>query len=188
MPGTRRAPRKSSGPAAKGTQKTLAFSNNRVTKSTTHPVGKPSSEPPAKKPKIAEEDVKVTEENVKLPEVAQAQVQFKTDEEEKASHITEAQIKKYWRDREAERKAPRVHQKDVSLEEKILRLWDMSSQFGPAIGSARQKRWYRAHKLGLNPPIEVLAVLLREEEKGNAKIERAHVDELMSSKFAIGEA
>jgi DNA polymerase delta subunit 4 len=49
------------------------------------------------------------------------------------------------------------------------------------------KRWVRANKLGLSPPIEVLAVLLKEEEKGNAKIERAHVDELMTSKFVISE-
>jgi len=58
----------------------------------------------------------------------------------------------------------------------------------PAIGIARMKRWVRANKLGLKPPIEVLAVLLREEEKGNKGIERAHVDELMSSKFIVGEA
>jgi DNA polymerase delta subunit 4 len=50
------------------------------------------------------------------------------------------------------------------------------------------KRWIRANKLGLNPPIEVLAVLLKEEGKGNTKIERAHVDELMSSKFITGGA
>jgi DNA polymerase delta subunit 4 len=48
------------------------------------------------------------------------------------------------------------------------------------------KRWVRANKLGLNPPVEVLAVLLKEEGKGNTKIERAHVDELMSSKFIVG--
>lgn len=47
------------------------------------------------------------------------------------------------------------------------------------------KRWVRAKKLGLNPPIEVLAVLLKEENKGNTKIERAHVDELMSSNQVI---
>jgi len=58
----------------------------------------------------------------------------------------------------------------------------------PCIGIARMKRWVRANKLGLEPPIEVLAVLLKEEDKGNNKIERAHVDELMSSKFIIGEA
>jgi len=50
------------------------------------------------------------------------------------------------------------------------------------------KRWVRANKLGLAPPIEVLAVLLKEEGKGNSKIEQAHVDELMSSKSVIGAA
>jgi DNA polymerase delta subunit 4 len=50
------------------------------------------------------------------------------------------------------------------------------------------KRWVRANKLGLNPPIEVLAVLMKEEEKGNKGTERAYVDELMSSKFVVGEA
>ena len=50
------------------------------------------------------------------------------------------------------------------------------------------KRWVRAKKLGLEPPIEVLAVLLKEEDKGNAKIERAYVDELMISKFVTGDA
>lgn len=48
------------------------------------------------------------------------------------------------------------------------------------------KRWVRANKLGLNPPVEVLAVLLKEENKGNTQIERAHVDELLSSKFIVG--
>lgn len=50
------------------------------------------------------------------------------------------------------------------------------------------KRWVRANKLGLAPPIEVLAVLVKEEERGNDKIERAYVDELMSSQLVLGEA
>lgn len=54
----------------------------------------------------------------------------RSPEEEKASKVTAAQIKRYWRDREAERRAPRVHQEDLSVEEKVLRLWDMSSQYG----------------------------------------------------------
>lgn len=45
----------------------------------------------------------------------------------------------------------------------------------------RIKRWQRAQKLGLNPPIEVLAVLLKEESKGNKGIERAHMDEIMNA-------
>lgn len=37
--------------------------------------------------------------------------------------------------------------------------------------------------LGLGPPIEVLAVLLKEMDGGDEKSQRAHVDELMSSRF-----
>ena len=45
------------------------------------------------------------------------------------------------------------------------------------------KRWKRANNLSLDPPIEILAVLLREEEKENVRAQRAHVDELMSSRY-----
>jgi DNA polymerase delta subunit 4 len=51
----------------------------------------------------------------------------------------------------------------------------------PCIGITRLKRWQRAQRLGLNPPIEVLAVLLKEEAKGNKSIERAHMDEIMNN-------
>ena len=37
--------------------------------------------------------------------------------------------------------------------------------------------------LGLNPPIEVLAVLLKDMDNGDARAQRAHVDELLSSRF-----
>lgn len=52
------------------------------------------------------------------------------DEAERARKISEPQIKKYWRAKEAERLAPRVHQEDLSVHEKILREWDMSGQYG----------------------------------------------------------
>ena len=51
-------------------------------------------------------------------------------DEKKAERVTDAQIRKYWRERENERTAKRVHQEDLSVEEKVLRLFDMSSQFG----------------------------------------------------------
>lgn len=38
--------------------------------------------------------------------------------------------------------------------------------------------------LGLNPPIEVLAVLLREIDGGATNVNKAHVDVLMGSRFA----
>lgn len=79
------------------------------------------------------------------------------------------------------------------MEEKILRHFDLSSQYGvcprsfslalhmlmtlqPCIGIARLKRWRRANMLKLNPPIEVLAVLLKEQNVS----ERARMDELLS--------
>ncbi|EME78824.1 uncharacterized protein MYCFIDRAFT_122291 [Pseudocercospora fijiensis CIRAD86] len=106
------------------------------------------------------------------------------EEESLARKVSDTQIKQYWRAKELERKAPRVHQQDLSLHEKILREWDMSGQYGPCIGIARLKRWKRANVLGLKPPIEVLAVLLKEMDRGDVKSQRAHVDELMSSRFA----
>lgn len=53
----------------------------------------------------------------------------------------------------------------------------------PCIGIARLKRWKRANLLGLKPPIEVLAVLLKDMDSGEPKSQRAYVDELMSSRF-----
>jgi DNA polymerase delta subunit 4 len=47
------------------------------------------------------------------------------------------------------------------------------------------KRWKRAEKLKLNPPLEVLAVLLKEDAKNNPKVQRAYIDELMTSKYVI---
>lgn len=45
------------------------------------------------------------------------------------------------------------------------------------------KRWQRAHRLGLEPPIEVLAVLLQEQEgKDKLAVQRSYVDELLNSR------
>jgi DNA polymerase delta subunit 4 len=60
-------------------------------------------------------------------EVQQAQ---STPEEDEARQITDAAIKKYWTAKEKERTAPRAHQQDLSLHEKVLREFDMSAQYG----------------------------------------------------------
>ncbi|RHZ45651.1 putative DNA polymerase delta subunit 4 [Aspergillus thermomutatus] len=100
-----------------------------------------------------------------------------SEEDQKAIKITEQELQRYWKKEEEKRRGPRVHQEDLSLHEKILRHFDLSSQYGPCIGIARLKRWRRANMLKLNPPIEVLAVLLK--EKYTVK-QRAYVDELLS--------
>lgn len=53
-----------------------------------------------------------------------------SDEEQQARKVSETQIKQYWRAKEQERLAPRLHQEEMSVYERILREWDMSGQYG----------------------------------------------------------
>jgi DNA polymerase delta subunit 4 len=54
------------------------------------------------------------------------------------------------------------------------------------VGITRHRRWLRAQKLGLHPPIEVLAALMKEESKGVKDIEKAHMEGLLATKFGSG--
>ena len=130
MPPARRS-RTSSGPAAKGSQKTLSFGPTKVSK-TPSTKSKLSPSPLSKTEDI---DVGHISSEAAISQQASAELErvekeVLRPEEEKARKVTDAQIKRYWRDREAERRAPRVHQGDLGVEEKVLRLWDMSSQYG----------------------------------------------------------
>ncbi|KAI9375522.1 DNA polymerase delta, subunit 4-domain-containing protein [Aspergillus egyptiacus] len=108
---------------------------------------------------------------------AQAEIQQPLSEQDKeALKVTKKKLEEYWNKEESKSRGPRVHHEDLSLEEKILRHFDLSSQYGPCIGIARLKRWRRANTLNLNPPIEVLSILLRKE----GITQRAYIDELMS--------
>jgi DNA polymerase delta subunit 4 len=54
----------------------------------------------------------------------------KTEAELRADKITGRQISQYWNKLERERRTKRVHQEGLTLAEKILRYWDVSSQYG----------------------------------------------------------
>ncbi|KAM0275003.1 hypothetical protein ACHAQH_007652 [Verticillium albo-atrum] len=123
-----------------------------------------------------EPEVQEPEPKAEVPEKSEAQV--------RAEKTTDAQINKYWKNIEAERIAKRVHVDDLSTGEKVLRYFDVSSQYGPCVGIPRVRRWERADRLGLNPPIEVLAVLLKEQKEGS-QVERAHMDVILNS-TAVG--
>ncbi|KAK6531532.1 hypothetical protein TWF281_008327 [Arthrobotrys megalospora] len=82
---------------------------------------------------------------------------------DKAYKITPRQIQTYYKGIENSRIRSAVHQEGLTEYEKILRHFDLSSQYGPCVGVSRFKRWGRAERLGLEPPIEVLAVLLKSE-------------------------
>ncbi|MCJ1392129.1 hypothetical protein MMC18_004996 [Xylographa bjoerkii] len=198
MPPTRR---KSGNPtSAARAQQPLSFNarSNRITKPSITAASKNLDKTNSKKlaeeaeisspsPAPEEVDVQVAEQPTTAELAIRSQVEAekkeRTDAETKASKITDAQIKRFWKRKEEERKAPRVHQQGLSVEEKVLREFDLSSQFGPCVGIARTKRWKRAEALGLEPPLEVLAVLQKADSKNTVQVQRAYMDELMSSKF-----
>lgn len=193
--------RRTSGNAPKTQQSTLAFHGaaNKVTKAGTRaPIGKKNviSEPVAKdvikvdidEPETGKEAAKEaapTTVEAGIIEQAEQEVVAQqiapTPEEDAARKITDARIKKYWNTTGGKSEKLRVHQTELSTNEKILRQFDMSGQYGPCTGIARLKRWKRAHRLDLEPPIEVLAVLLKELQGANKlSIQRSHVDELLN--------
>ncbi|KAH9958817.1 DNA polymerase delta, subunit 4-domain-containing protein, partial [Russula dissimulans] len=47
-----------------------------------------------------------------------------------------------------------VHAENQSPVHHILRIFDLSYEYGPSIGVTRLERWERAAALGLNPPAE----------------------------------
>ncbi|KAI1126860.1 DNA polymerase delta, subunit 4-domain-containing protein [Nemania abortiva] len=193
MPTTRRST--GGGRSSSGRQATLSF-NHRVTKSVPKSAKDLTSttakSPLAKHVIHAEPDVKdevdsEIEEKIKVEEEPKPVVpeREKTEAELRADKITERRISQYWRNIENDRRTKRLHQNELSLAEKILRYWDVSSQYGPCVGITRLKRWQRADRLGLNPPIEVLAVMMQEETKNTKGIERAHMDDVLNS-TAVG--
>ncbi|CAH0041308.1 unnamed protein product [Clonostachys solani] len=157
-------------------QSTISFAN-RITKNVVNDTKKAIISPPVAKiespgkSNVTEkpiEDVLAVEPELEaeVEEEPEIEVPEKSEVELKAEKITKKQIEAYWKGIEAKRIAPRVHQKDLSTDEKVLRYFDVSSQYGPCIGIARRKRWDRAERLGLNPPVEVLAVLVGESRDG----------------------
>lgn len=52
------------------------------------------------------------------------------DEESRARKTSETQINRFWREKENARLVPRVHQGDLDVHERVLRLWDVSAEYG----------------------------------------------------------
>jgi DNA polymerase delta subunit 4 len=145
MPASKR--RVSGGPTAASkakakSQSTLAFHGKsaKVTKPGSGAAGKAKtalkeeSAEPVDLTLDSQEEVKEEEPttaDLSLAEQAEAEAKAPlTTEEEEAGAVKEAQIRKYWREKEAVRKAPRIHQEDLSLHEKVCREFDTDGRYG----------------------------------------------------------
>ncbi|KAL2830555.1 DNA polymerase delta, subunit 4-domain-containing protein [Aspergillus cavernicola] len=173
-------------------QPVLSFgAKSRVTKPSTAP--SPTGKTKALEPLAAEISEKDTAKDISQsnvtessqPHVAELAVRQQakaeihqplSEEDKKATKVTKKELQVYWNEEESKSRGPKFHQDDLALEEKILRHFDLSSQYGPCIGITRLKRWRRANALDLDPPVEVLSVLLKQEGTG----QRAYIDELLS--------
>ncbi len=140
MPSTRRSSGRPSA-AGGGKQSTLSF-NHRVTKSvpksskdvaisstvhTPSPLSKSIEIVAEVQPEEEEEQIELEPESEPEPEPT---VPEKSEAEVRAEKLTDAHINKYWRAVEAQRMVKRVHQEDLSVGEKVLRYFDVSSQYG----------------------------------------------------------
>lgn len=116
-------------------QSTISFAN-RITKNVVNDTKKAIISPPVakiespEKSDVTEKPLAVEPEPEAEVEEPENQVPEKSEVELKAEKITKKQIEAYWKGIEAKRIAPRVHQKDLSTNEKVLRYFDVSSQYG----------------------------------------------------------
>ncbi|RDB15369.1 DNA polymerase delta subunit 4 [Hypsizygus marmoreus] len=62
-----------------------------------------------------------------------------------------------------------IHAEGQNKVHEILRVFDMSYEYGPCVGVSRLERWERAAALGLNPPKEIREIL--ETKEGHEKTE-----------------
>lgn len=151
--------RRTTGPATAAAQGTLKFQTSKAAASqgspyfkATKPVSKStkadvvditseesqsqSQQPPA----INIDDpsariLEVADEVDEQDEEAEAEASEEKALEDKALGLADSKLKAYWAAKEGERKAPRVHQKDLTMREKMLREWDMSSRYGVSTSS-----------------------------------------------------
>ncbi|KAF5351340.1 hypothetical protein D9758_008004 [Tetrapyrgos nigripes] len=76
-------------------------------------------------------------------------------------HARDKRWNKVWNDARARNNNLQpVHGEDETKFHQILRVFDMSYEYGPCVGVSRLERWERASALGLNPPIEIRDILL----------------------------
>jgi len=183
--------------AAQSRQSILSFGNSKVTKPSRAHSAKDLKKhvavresPPTKKDTIV-----LDIEPEAKPEEEKEVVSVKNaDEDEVAARkISKKRLDQFYTEIRNTSICPPFHQKSLGVNEKILRHFDLSGQYGPCIGMSRTDRWKRASNLGMNPPLEVLAACLAEENANGEDKEdpqrdtrRAFIDDYLSTRRTAG--
>ncbi|BEI79583.1 hypothetical protein CcaverHIS002_0101120 [Cutaneotrichosporon cavernicola] len=63
---------------------------------------------------------------------------------------------------------PPIHGEKDNKVQNILRVFDMTSKYGPHVGITRLERWERAKKWGLQPPEGIKQILLTQQGEDDA--------------------
>ena len=71
-----------------------------------------------------------------------------------------------------------VHKGQETDLHQMLRVFDMTYEYGPTIGLTRLERWERANTLGLKPPFEVREILLTKDGNGRNEYRLNVLDQL----------
>ncbi|TFL02289.1 DNA polymerase delta, subunit 4-domain-containing protein [Pterulicium gracile] len=71
-----------------------------------------------------------------------------------------------------------VHKGEETDLHQMLRVFDMTYEYGPSIGLTRLERWERANTLGLKPPSEVREILLTKDGNGRNEYRLNVLDQL----------
>ncbi|KAJ4467794.1 hypothetical protein C8R41DRAFT_855134 [Lentinula lateritia] len=66
-----------------------------------------------------------------------------------------------------------------------LQAFDHQSDYGPSVGMTRMFRWDRANTLGLDPPLEVLLLLLEVEQVGHHPWIYSGLTSLLCSNYEV---
>lgn len=161
-------PRKAAARSSTRQQTILSFKTPpRITKSQTlHPGIKKDAIASKKRAAVSPPPTDVISPPAAAPKVPEPEPVVQSEEELIAVSLDADVIKSYYKDSIIGlRRVPPVHQEDLTLEEKVLRHFDLSSQYGPCIGMSRIDRWRRAKGLEMEPPVEVLSVCLKMEKE-----------------------
>ncbi|WVQ62952.1 uncharacterized protein L199_001101 [Kwoniella botswanensis] len=156
-------------------QPTLTFQSARPSSNTKTNAKSKSTKLQRSEPSLSEIEVEVQKEPLSSRDVSPVLVEDGLKEKEKAKRRLNVKAKE-WKGIVGDAKiqmgglepihaGPDTHN-DIHH---VLRVFDLTSSYGPCVGITRLQRWERAKKWGLNPPEEIRDILTTKEGEDDVR-------------------